>query len=169
MSRDRRDRRSGAGAGAGVADPGADAIAPGSLEALEGVRWPAPPADATRLIATAHALRRRPVADLAVEDLRLLIGQGIGLPHLLPRAVDLLCRDPWAEGDLYPGDLLAAVLRCEPDVRTERPDLAARLAAALRPRAAGPGPGLPEGERHRVEAFLATGRAAAPAPAPGAL
>ncbi|MEU4507045.1 contact-dependent growth inhibition system immunity protein [Streptomyces sp. NPDC024089] len=51
-----------------------------SLEELERDRWQAPPPDATRLIATAHALRSRPVGTLTVEDLRLLIGQDIGLP-----------------------------------------------------------------------------------------
>ncbi|MDQ0767185.1 contact-dependent growth inhibition system immunity protein [Streptomyces canus] len=52
-----------------------------SLEELERDRWPAPPTDATRLVATAHALRRRPIDELTVEDLRLLIGQDIGLPY----------------------------------------------------------------------------------------
>ncbi|WP_380286376.1 contact-dependent growth inhibition system immunity protein [Kitasatospora purpeofusca] len=54
-------------------------------------------------------MRRRPVA-----------GQGAGRPHLLPRAVDLLRRDPSAEGDLHPGDLLSAVLHCAPHVRAAR-------------------------------------------------
>nr|WP_095876306.1 contact-dependent growth inhibition system immunity protein [Streptomyces sp. TLI_235] len=43
--------------------------------------------------------------------LRLLIGQGVGLPHLVPLALDLLERDPAAEGGLFPGDLLDAVAR----------------------------------------------------------
>ncbi|MFD4693904.1 contact-dependent growth inhibition system immunity protein [Streptomyces sp. NPDC058463] len=50
------------------------------LEELERDRGQAPSPDATRLIATAHALRSRPVGTLTVEDLRLLIGQDIGLP-----------------------------------------------------------------------------------------
>ncbi|WP_406266166.1 contact-dependent growth inhibition system immunity protein [Actinacidiphila glaucinigra] len=55
-----------------------------SLEELERDCWPAPSPNATRLITTAHALRRRPVGELTVEDMRLLIGQDIGLPYLLP-------------------------------------------------------------------------------------
>ncbi|MFE9968649.1 contact-dependent growth inhibition system immunity protein [Streptomyces sp. NPDC005525] len=39
--------------------------------------WPAPSADDTRLVVTAHALRRRPIGELIVEDMRLLIGQDI--------------------------------------------------------------------------------------------
>ncbi|MFD3658959.1 contact-dependent growth inhibition system immunity protein [Streptomyces sp. NPDC058620] len=65
-----------------------------SLAELERDRWQAPPPDATRLIATAHALRGRPVGALTVEDLRLLIGQDIGLPVLLPLAVEALRDDP---------------------------------------------------------------------------
>ncbi|MFQ6192776.1 contact-dependent growth inhibition system immunity protein [Streptomyces sp. NPDC000405] len=81
-----------------------------SLEEIEGARWPAPPADVTRLVAEVHALRRRPISVLSPEDLRLLIGQNVGLPHLLPRAVELLHADPLVEGDLYEGDLLSTVL-----------------------------------------------------------
>ncbi|MEK2472201.1 contact-dependent growth inhibition system immunity protein [Streptomyces noursei] len=80
------------------------------MEEIEGDRWPDPPAGATRLTATVHAVRRRPVSALGPEDLQLLIRQNIGLPHLLPRAVDVLRADPLAEGDLYEGDLLSTVL-----------------------------------------------------------
>lgn len=81
-----------------------------SLEAIEGDRWTDPPAGATRLTATVHAVRRRPVSALGPEDLRLLIRQNIGLPHLLPHAVDVLRADPLVGGDLFEGDLLSAVL-----------------------------------------------------------
>ncbi|MER5355813.1 contact-dependent growth inhibition system immunity protein [Kitasatospora sp. NPDC002551] len=132
------------------------------MAALEGNRWPEPGADATRLAVTAHALRRRPVADLGAEELRLLIGQDIGLTHLLPRAVELLCRDPLAGGDLHPGDLLSAVLGRAPEVWTARPGLAARLAAALRGTVSVPGPGLPDEVRRRAEAFLTAGHGTPP-------
>jgi len=39
-----------------------------------------------------------------------MIGQGIGLAYLVPIALDRLEEQPLAEGDLYPGDLLTAVL-----------------------------------------------------------
>ncbi|WP_371799714.1 contact-dependent growth inhibition system immunity protein [Streptomyces sp. NBC_01707] len=47
-----------------------------SLEELKDERWPAPSGDATRLVATPHALRRKPIGELTVEGMRLLIGQG---------------------------------------------------------------------------------------------
>jgi hypothetical protein len=47
------------------------------------------------------------------EDLRIMIGQGIGLEFLMPLAIDVLRRDPLASGDFYPGDLLSAVTKAE--------------------------------------------------------
>ena len=66
-----------------------------TLEDLEGA-WDAPPAEATHLITTARKLRRRPLSALGDEDLRLLIGQHIGLSHLVPLALDRLRSDPLA-------------------------------------------------------------------------
>lgn len=40
-----------------------------------------------------------------------MIGQEIGLRWLIPLALAILEADPLAEGDFYPGDLLASVLR----------------------------------------------------------
>lgn len=56
-------------------------------------------------------LRRKPLAEFTVGDLRIMLGQEIGVPALLPLALQVLLRDPFAEGDYYPGDLLANVLR----------------------------------------------------------
>ncbi len=44
------------------------------------------------------------------EDLRLLIGQNIGLEVLVPFALDILEENIFSEGNLYPGDLLNAVV-----------------------------------------------------------
>ncbi|GAB2442863.1 contact-dependent growth inhibition system immunity protein [Streptomyces incanus] len=60
-----------------------------SLEELERDRRPAPSGDATRLVATAHALRRKPIGELTVEDMRLLIRQNVGLAYLLPPALEV--------------------------------------------------------------------------------
>ncbi|WP_217213693.1 contact-dependent growth inhibition system immunity protein [Streptomyces sp. AC550_RSS872] len=98
-----------------------------SLEELERDRWPAPSADATRLLATAHFLRRRPIGELTVEDLRLLIGQDIALPYLLPLALEVLRDNPMAEGDMYEGDLLSAVLTRNSAVWTESSGLGREL------------------------------------------
>lgn len=80
-----------------------------TLEELENVAWLKPQFE-SGLSTRCHELRKVPIDELSPEDLRVLIGQGIGLEHLLPLALAVLEEDPLAEGDLYPGDLLAAVI-----------------------------------------------------------
>ncbi|MEU5785016.1 contact-dependent growth inhibition system immunity protein [Micromonospora lupini] len=103
-----------------------------TIEQLERDVWPDPGPDATFLVARCTALRRKPLADFTVEDLRIMLGQEIGVPALLPLAVRVVLRDPLAEGDYFPGGLLTNVLRL-PDsawsnLQAERKQLAAVLA-----------------------------------------
>jgi hypothetical protein len=98
-----------------------------SLEQIEHVAWGDPPTGATRLVRTAHALRRKPVATLTPEELRLLISQQIGVGVLLPFALAVLAEDPLAEGDFYPGDLLVAAMRQPPEYWAIRPGQTAAL------------------------------------------
>jgi hypothetical protein len=79
-----------------------------TLDQLEGVVWGEPTFD-SYLVTTCHRLRTKPVDEFSVEDLRIMIGQKIGLTHLVPLAVAVLEREPLAEGDFYRGDLLANV------------------------------------------------------------
>ena len=82
-----------------------------SLEQVENHAWGDAPSDATCLMATVHRLRRKPIKDLTVADLRTLIAQRVGLAVLVPRVLQHLEREPYLEADYYPGDLLVAVLR----------------------------------------------------------
>ena len=50
-----------------------------------------------------------PVRELTTENLRILIGQQIGLECLVPLALDALEQSPFESGDYYPGDLLTVV------------------------------------------------------------
>jgi hypothetical protein len=84
-----------------------------SLDDLEAPGWGDPPPGSTGLVAAVHQLRRKPVGGLSVEDLRVLIGQRVSLDRLVPLAIERLREDPLAGGDMYEGDLLAAVLRVE--------------------------------------------------------
>lgn len=61
-----------------------------SLEQLEGQRWPDPPEDTTSMVKNVHKLRRRPIGELQPHELARLIGQDVGLPWLLPVAVEIL-------------------------------------------------------------------------------
>lgn len=93
-----------------------------TLEELERCDW-GKPAYNSYLVSTIHRLRRKPLEEFTTEDLRIMIGQGLGLPYLMPLAVERLQSDPLAQGDYYPGDLLNAVLTVEPSFWDCRADL----------------------------------------------
>jgi hypothetical protein len=78
-------------------------------------------------VATVHALRRKPIGELTVEDMRLLIRQNVGLSCLLPLALEVLRLDPLAEGHMYAGDLLAAVLTRSSETWSKSPELGREL------------------------------------------
>ena len=67
----------------------------------------------TSLVEKCFQYRRIPIKDLTVEQIRLLLGQKIGIKYLLPKALLILQENILAEGDCYPGDLLACVLRLD--------------------------------------------------------
>ncbi|MGW4841077.1 contact-dependent growth inhibition system immunity protein [Nocardia brasiliensis] len=98
-----------------------------SIEQLEGVVWPQPPEDATRLMRSVFELRRRPIRELTPEDLRVLLGQGEGVAALLPHALRLLGENPLTEGDCYPGDLLVATLGIATSFWRDKPEYIAQL------------------------------------------
>lgn len=100
-----------------------------TLDELEGVTW-GPPTSSSNLVQTCHRLRTKPVGAYDAEDLRVMIGQNIGLPWLLPLAIDRLEEDPWTSGHLYPGDLLAMAARAKFGW-TARVDLRDRLRVVI--------------------------------------
>jgi len=81
-----------------------------TLEELEGEEWDEPVFD-SHLVTTCHKLRKEPISSFTVEDLRIMIGQNIGLDYLIPIALETLEDNIYAEGDFYCGDLLNAVLK----------------------------------------------------------
>ena len=64
----------------------------------------------SKLTSTINRLRKKVLNDFSIEDLRITIGQQMGLPYLVPLAIEVLKENLFAEGDLYEGDLLNAVL-----------------------------------------------------------
>jgi len=84
-----------------------------TLEELEAVDWGAPESAPTSMVARCLALRRTPLSMLAPGDLRLLLGQQIGLKYLVPKGLELVADQPLQQADLYPGDLLSALLRVD--------------------------------------------------------
>ena len=84
-----------------------------TLDELDPPAWGPPDPDGSSLVVRCHELRRAPLGDFSVEDLRLMIGQSIGLRHLIPIAINRLQANPLAEGHNYAGDLLKVVLGVE--------------------------------------------------------
>jgi CDI immunity proteins len=80
-----------------------------TLVDIEGVDWGKPTFD-SNLVVTCHGLRHKPLGTFTVEDLRIMIGQKISLPILVPMALRRLQEDPLAEGLFYSGDLLRSLL-----------------------------------------------------------
>ena len=102
-----------------------------TLEQLENDIW-AEPEVHTNLIDTCHRLRKIPIEFLSAGDVRILLGQRIGVQHLAPRAIQMLNVDPMLDATFFPGDLLAAVLRADinryrgfPELRNQLVDIVA--------------------------------------------
>jgi hypothetical protein len=104
-----------------------------------------------------HSLRTKPLDELTVEDLRLMIQQQIGLRHLIPIALQHLRADPLAEGDFYPGDLLAATLRVAGDFWQQRPDLNRELRDVIDALTSDRTNDLDPAVQELIAAFTATG------------
>lgn len=83
-----------------------------TLESLEKKKWQLSAFDSF-LVKRAHELRKKVLSDFTVEDLRLMIGQQIGLYYLVPLAIEVLTVNPFAEGDFYEGDLLQNLLKID--------------------------------------------------------
>lgn len=79
------------------------------------------------LVQTIHALRRKPLSDFEVEDLRIMLGQAVGVKYLLPLALSRLENDPFVSGHFYPGDLLGVVMSIDADYWRGNPIEAQRI------------------------------------------
>jgi len=80
-----------------------------TLENLEKDFWGKPDYD-SHLVTRCHELRKLPLDNFSTEDLRIMVGQEIGLDYLIPLALEVLTIDLFAEGDFFEGDLLKNVL-----------------------------------------------------------
>jgi CDI immunity proteins len=69
-------------------------VNPGTIEEIEGVREPDPGPEDTTIVRRCVILRRKPLAEFTTEDLRILLGQRMAVPTLLPMAVAALTTIP---------------------------------------------------------------------------
>lgn len=126
-----------------------------TLEQVEGGPAPDPSAATSPLGNRVGALRKKQLRDLTVEDLRVLVGQSVGLPFVLPLAMEVLRADPLAEAKFYAGDLLSVVMLREPAAWTVFPDLADELTALVSGLLADAPPELEGHLKAEAERFLA--------------
>jgi len=80
-----------------------------TLEQLDKHVWGEPDYN-SHLVKTCYQLRKKPLRDFTIEDLRIMIGQNINLKFLIPIAIEQLKKNILAEGDFFEGDLLKNVL-----------------------------------------------------------
>jgi hypothetical protein len=99
-----------------------------SLQELQKEDWGEPTFD-SHLVHECHRLRRVPLKDYTIEDLRIMImiGQNIGLDYLMPLAIEKLEQNPLAEGNCYAGDLLVNVLRVDSLFWSQFPTLMSKV------------------------------------------
>jgi hypothetical protein len=98
-----------------------------TIQQLEGDDWGEPEPGDTFLVRRCTELRRKSLAEFTVENLRIMLGQQIAVPILVPIALDVLVIDALARGDFYPGDLLWSVLTLPAATWTSMPSQRERL------------------------------------------
>ena len=86
-----------------------------TLESLEKKIWPelSEMDKQDWMIVECNALRKKPIKDFSIENLRQMVEQDIGLKYLVPLVIDELKKDITVKGDCYLGDLLNNILRSE--------------------------------------------------------
>lgn len=85
-----------------------------NLDELENKVW-GEPGLSSSLVVECHRLRKVPIKDFSPADLRVMIGQNIGLNFLVPLAIEILKQNPLVEAYYYEGDLLTTVLESDAD------------------------------------------------------
>ncbi len=124
-----------------------------SLQEIEGVDWGEPQYE-SYVVTNAYRLRRVPLQNYTVDDLRFMIGQRISPQYLVPMALECLQADPWIEAFSHRGDLLSSLLKADsrfwiasPHLRARTEEIALRAISLL--------PTLDEDERPQAEEAFA--------------
>ena len=92
-----------------------------TLEQLESYNSGNPETAPTPMVARCMRLQKTPLHALSDADIRLLVGQGIGLKYLVQKALARLDVEPLLQTDYYPGDLLSALLGIKPGLLATKP------------------------------------------------
>lgn len=81
-----------------------------SIEELENDYWEDSDFD-SYVVQTCQKARKKPISKLSDEEIRLLIGQKIGLKYLIPIALSIVKENLFVEITFFEGDLLVQLLR----------------------------------------------------------
>ena len=92
-----------------------------TIEQLEGDFW-GKPEFTSHVVLTSHALRKKPIDEFGVEDLRFMIGQNIGTHYLISRALGMLEQTPLVTDYHYPGEVLHSVPKLSATYWQAHPD-----------------------------------------------
>lgn len=102
-----------------------------TIEELENDFWPLVDFP-TGLVEKCYLYRKISVNKLLTGQIRLLIGQDIALPILIPIAIEKLNSNMLEEGGLYPGDLLSAVISVDNNYWANNPDQKKQLVELIK-------------------------------------
>jgi hypothetical protein len=102
-----------------------------SIAELEGVDWPEPGPTTSPHFVRCYELRKKPISSMTIQDLRVLIGQDIGLEYLVPSALSAVEKDPLLEAEHYKGDLLAVILQASAKFFDQHSELRSRVGKVL--------------------------------------
>lgn len=119
-----------------------------TLDELDPPAWGEPEYD-SGLVHRCHRLRKKKLGEFDGADLRVMIGQSIGLSYLIPLALEILDQQPLVDAEYYPGDLLASLLQLDSAYWSTALEHRARVEAIVRGLAE-----VPEELEGDVEGFL---------------
>ena len=98
-----------------------------SLEELTGLKEGDPEGAPTPMVAAIQRSWKKPLSNLADDEVGRLVVQHYGYPYLLDLLWPKLTSDPLFDGGYYPGDVLSNLIRAGPNIWAERPDYKADL------------------------------------------
>ena len=98
-----------------------------SINQLENVPIPRPSEYESHLVKRCFDLANKKLKYFSPEDLRIMIGQNLGLDYLIPISIQILEKEPFLEADFYEGDLLLNVLKIDKDYWDRNPEIKRKL------------------------------------------
>ena len=97
-----------------------------SIEELTGYYWCAPEFE-SNVVLKSHAMRRKPLAELTLDDIRTGVMQQIVVSYLVPLALEVVEKDPYAESQAFPAEVTVALLNIPIEFWIAHKDLRNRL------------------------------------------